>query len=425
MLSGLDSGACSGFLSGILLSCVPPYSRQPRMVILATCTPKKQSENNKIDPPKPCAAEARRALEREKRRFCDNISSMGNSIHAACYHKIEKKGINGQSLSHNQAMENKKETQNELTKDAVFALNNDGVVLSAKEAAEYCEYKKQSKRAEIKSAILKSEGVLIDNGEVKKICERAVKHRQAAVRMTPSALEYVRPWVTASGVKVDCLIGGDGETLTKVKTYEAKCALRLKAKELTVTISPSMIAGCRYGSIRKELKRLRRVAGKAVLKARLSKRCSPERLAQVSKICSDVGVDYLSLPLYDGCERAKSGLSKKCRLEVFGVETLADYKKMASAGVERIVTDRVEEIQTEWLKEVEKIAFPNISNVTRAAAILGEVKKEESKEKTGQPVTVKEEDGETTTEKEREQRSEREKENDYECRLEGAELKFL
>ena len=350
---------------------------------------------------------------------------MSNSIYAACYHKIEKKGINGQSLSHNQAMENKKETQNELTKDAAFALNNEGVVLSTKEAAEYCEYKKQGKRAEIKGAMLKSEGVLADNGEAKKICERAVKYRQAAVRMTPLALEYVRPWVTASGVKVDCLIGGDGETLTKVKIYEAKCALRLKAKELTVTISPSMITGCRYGGIRKELKRLRRMAGKAILKARLSKRCSPERLAQVSKICSDVGIDYLSLPLYDGCERAKSGLSKKCRLEVFGVETLADYKRMASAGVERIVTERVEEIQAEWMKEVEKIAFPNFSSVARATAIFGEVKKEEAQEQNGQRIAVDEEKKEEKIENTQEQRSEREKENDYECRLEGAELKFL
>ena len=323
-------------------------------------------------------------------------------------------------MSHNQAMESKQETQNELTKGAAMP-NKDGVVISTKEAAEYCEYKKQRKRADIRSAMLKSEGVLTDNGEAKKICDRAVKYRQAAVRMTPSALEYVRPWVTASGIRVDCIIGGDGETLSKVKAYEAKCALKLKAKELTVAISPSMLAECRYGGIRKELKRLRRVAGKAVLKARLDKRCSPERLARVSKICSDVGVDYLSVPLYDGCERIRSGLSGKCRLEVFGVETLAEYKKMAGAGVERIVTDRVEEIQTEWLKEVEKIAFPNLAN---------ELKKEEVSEKCEVLETAKAEQRiEQKTEQKAEPsgapKTEREKENDYKCRLEGTELKFL
>ncbi len=318
-------------------------------------------------------------------------------------------------MSHNQAMENKQETQQELTKGAVLPQNQGGVVISKKEAAEYCEYKKQRKRADIRSAILKSEGILTESGEAKKICERAVKYRQAAVRMTPTTLEYIRPWVATSGIKADCLIGGNGETLSKVKAYEAKCALKLKAQELTVALSPSMIAECRYAGVRKELKRLRRVAGKAVLKARLDARCSPERLARVSKICSDVGVDYLSVPLYDGCERVQSGLSGKCRLEVFGVETLEQYRKLVASGVERIVTERVEEIQAEWLKEVEKIAFPN-----RVEESVKAIEREEpavEQEKADKQI---EEKGQIETDK-----TAREKENDYECRLEGAELKFL
>ncbi len=316
-------------------------------------------------------------------------------------------------MSHNQAMENKQENQQEFTKDAVLSQNDGGVVISTKEAAEYCEYKKQRKRADIRNAILKSEGVLTDGGEAKKICERAIKYRQAAVRMTPTTLEYIRPWVATSGIRVDCLIGGNGETLSKVKAYEAKCALKLKAKELTVALSPSMITECRYAGVRKELKRLRRVAGKAVLKVRLETRCSAERLARVSKICSDVGVDYLSVPMYDGCERVQSGLSGKCRLEVFGVESLEEYRKLFSSGVERIVTERVEEIQAEWLKEVEKIAFPN--------------RKESKEEIKREEVTVDEPNHAKSEEKSevKTEKTAREQENEYECRLEGAELKFL
>ena len=275
-------------------------------------------------------------------------------------------------------MENRQDTQKDFTEESVRA--KDGVVISSREAAEYCEYKKQRKRADIRIAMLKSEGVLRDNGEAKKICDRAVKYRQAAVRMTPSSLEYVRPWVAASGVRVDCLIGGNGETLSKVKAYEAKCALKLKAKELTVMLSATMLAECRYTAIRKELKRLRRVAGKATLKARLEKRCAPERLARLSKICSEVGVDYLSLPFYDGCERAKAGLSGKCRLEIFGVESLEEYQKMSVAGVERIVTDRVEEIQAAWLKEVEKIVFPKLSDEIKRESVTTETAQNEEKD---------------------------------------------
>ena len=307
---------------------------------------------------------------------------MKNSIYAVCYHKMKKKRINRQSLSHNQAMEHKNETQNEFTKGDVALQNKDGVLISAKEAVEYCEYKKQKKRADIRSAICRSEGVLCDNGEAKKICERAVKHRQVAVRMSPSALEYVRPWVKTSGVRVDCFIGGNGETLSKVKAYEMKCALKLGAKELTVVLSPSMLADGRYGGIRKELKRLRRVAGRAILKACVQKSCPPERLAKISKICSELGVDYLSLPLYDGCERAKSGLSGKCRLEIFGVETLTEYQRLISAGVDRIVTKNVEEISSQWLKEVDKIVFSNL--VDRVQEEMPIAEKKEAKERENQ-----------------------------------------
>ena len=301
---------------------------------------------------------------------------------------MKKKRINGQTLSHNQAMEHKNETQNGFTKGDFALQNKDGVVISAKEAAEYCEYKKQRKRVDIRNAICRSEGVLYDHGEAKKNCDCAVKNRQAAVRMSSSTLEYVRPWVKASGVRVDCIIGGDGETLSKVKAYEIKCALKLNAKELTVVLSPSMLADGRYGGIRKELKRLRRAAGRAVLKACLKKPCPPERLIKISKICSEVGVDYLSLPLYDGCERAKSGLSGKCRLEVFGVETLAEYQRLINGGVDRIVTQNVEEILSQWLKEVEKIVFPTPANKEQKGLPLEENKDTGEQEKQEEEPTV-------------------------------------
>lgn len=339
-------------------------------------------------------------------------------------------------MSHNQGMENKQQTQKELTKAATIGrYNGNGVVISAGEAAEYCEYKKQRKRAEIRSAMLKSEGVLVDNSEAKKICDRALKYRQAAVRVTPTALAYVRPWLAASGVRVDCVIGGDGETLTKVKSYEAKCALKLRAKELTAVLSTSMLAERRYGEIRKEIKRLRRVAIKAVLKVRLARNYLAETLTEVCKICSGVGVDYLSVPLFDGCERIRASLSGHCRLEVYGVETLDEYQKMVNAGVERIVTERVEEIQLQWLREVEKI---NVSNLTVRAK--NEEKSESAnEEKTEEKANVKteekaEEKSETKTDDASADKTEEnavrrqaptKEETDYQCRLEGAELKFL
>lgn len=320
-------------------------------------------------------------------------------------------------------MENKLEQQF-LTKGAavkdVKAKTAGDVTISAKEAAEYCEYKRQRKRADIKNALAKSVGVLTDVAEIKKICTQAVKYRQSAVQMSPCALEYGQSWLKVSGVGADCFIGGNGETLSKVKAYEAKCALRLKAKELTAVLSSSMLAECRYGGIRRELKKLRRLAKKTVLKVRLQQRFSVERVARLSKICSDLRIDYLSVPHFDGCERLISGLSGGCRLEVFGVETLADYRRLTAAGVTKIVTENAETIYSEWMKEADGISFPCVTAV--------EKRTEEPKDQRENLQTKQTEDNNEKAEGETVGEGikppVKNPQTDYECRLEGKELKF-
>ena len=51
-------------------------------------------------------------------------------------------------------------------------------------------------------------------------------------------------------------------------------------------------------------------------------------------------------------------LTNGCGLEVTGVETLDDFKKLTETGVHRIVTARAWEIYAEWLKEVNEMNTP-------------------------------------------------------------------
>ena len=57
------------------------------------------------------------------------------------------------------------------------------------------------------------------------------------------------------------------------------------------------------------------------------------------------------------------------------METLDCYKKLVNAGVGRIVTDYAWEIYAEWLKEVEKINFPELMSEPQQAK--GELVKQE------------------------------------------------
>ncbi len=247
-------------------------------------------------------------------------------------------------------------------------LQQSSVTLSQKEAEEYCAYKRQKKISEIMSAMRRVESVLTGSEDMARSCERAARLKLGAVQLTPMALEQWGDTVRRRPVKIDCVIGGDGETLSKVKAYEAKRVMRLGARELTLRIAPSLVASSRYTQLRKELRRLRKAAGSAILKVRIEKTLPHASLSRLLRVACEGGADYFSLPYYEGCERLQCELVGNCLLEVSGVENLSVFQKMAGAGMGRIVTTRAWEMYCEWVREAEKIALeePSAPSVEKA-----------------------------------------------------------
>ena len=92
------------------------------------------------------------------------------------------------------------------------------------------------------------------------------------------------------------------------------------------------------------------------IKVWIDKKYPYPTVARIARLASEMGVDYVCVPYFFGCERLRYDLLRTCGLEVSEVETLDDFKKMAGAGVERIVTTRVLEIYTEWMKEAETLS---------------------------------------------------------------------
>lgn len=267
-------------------------------------------------------------------------------------------GIKGQGLSHTQAMddmENKTKQEEISTKET-----EGGFALTQAEAQEYYAYKKQRKIAEITSALARSEGILDGGEDIQKVAERAARIRQAAVRVTPTYFTLAREYLERAKVKVDCVIGGNGETVTKVKAYEARLMRKMGAEELTVAVTPSHLEGCRYAEIKKELRYLKRVAKDRTFKVWVENKYPYASIARVGRIASELGAAYLSIPYFHGCERLRYDLACGCRLEVVGVEALADFKKMVGAGVGRIVTAYGFDLYTQWIKEAEAIQLPSL-----------------------------------------------------------------
>ena len=243
--------------------------------------------------------------------------------------------------------------------DAVKSLPNEktgkGMFLSPQDAEEYRAYKRRKKVEEIMSAIAKSEASLLHGEDPQRVCERAIRLKQVAVKAPPTWLPQAKTYLGGSKVKIDCVIGGNGETLTKVKTYEMRVALRGGAKELTVVIAPSLLTQGKFAEIKKELKKLSRIAKKAVFKVWVHSDYSFATLSKTARICCETGVKYFCVPYFDGCEKLRFDLTNGCQMEIGEVENLADYRKLCEAGVGRIVTSNIWEIYCEWMKEADKI----------------------------------------------------------------------
>ena len=243
--------------------------------------------------------------------------------------------------------------QNDKTK--ISTKETEGVRITQREAEEYRAYKRQKKVAEIMSAIARSASPIDMKDDIKKLANRAARFRQAAVKVTPVVFAQVQRELLKSRVGLDCIVGGNGETTAKVKAYEAKLAVKAGARELTLVLSSSHIFTGRYGEIRKEIQRIKRVGKRTKIKVWIDKKYPYPTVARIARLASEMGVDYVCVPYFFGCERLRYDLLRTCGLEVSEVETLDDFKKMAGAGVERIVTTRVLEIYTEWMKETETL----------------------------------------------------------------------
>ena len=323
------------------------------------------------------------------------------------------------------------------------------VSITTREAMEYRDFKRQQKRAEILSAIARSEGILEGNDDAGRVAEHAAKLRQAAVRITPSRLAVVGEFFHRRGVATDCIIGGNGETVTKVKRYEAKLALKMQAKELTLVLSPYQVAHCHYAELRKEIKKISRAAKKVKLKVWIDKTYPQTNISRISRLCGEMGVSYFCVPYFEGCEKLRVDLLGGCKLQVSGVQTLEQYCRLVAAGVGRIVTDRGWEIYNDWMREVEKINFPQLNSPayatyasahpttpvvpltstsdkqTQAAQATKGVEKEIKEAKESKEGVLLLPPAENKAKTPIPQAKEKNSETDYRCRLEGTELKFL
>ena len=300
----------------------------------------------------------------------------------------------------------------------------ESVRISRREAEEYRAYKRKQLQADIVSALSNSESSILNGEDAQRVCERAIRLRQAAVKAPLTRLALAARYLAGSKVKLDCVVGGTGETLTKVKMLEARLAAKKKAAEITVVVAPSLVDSCRYSEIRKEIKRVRRAAGKVPLKVRVEQTDSLTALARIARIACETGARFFSVPYFQGCERLGVNFTRGCALEVSGVDDADAFRTLSKAGVARIVTDRGFEIYAEWLKK----GYEELVSQTVSVTKEEKTQTTEETEKTEKTEKSPAQTGEQTDKQEmgssKNSRENSSSETDYRCRLEGTKLTF-
>ena len=239
----------------------------------------------------------------------------------------------------------------------------EGIVLSPEEAEEFRAYKRRQRVEQVRQAFLKTESeppLPLTQKEVKSATVQAEKLHLAAIKVTPNLVSRCR-----GAFLVDAVVGGNGETTTKVKAYEAKNALRDGAKELTLILSHSLLESGKTGELKREISKLVKRAKTALLKVALPEGAPSSQILSVATLVSECGGKMVSVPYFAGAKDLRSELGTKCMLEVTLVPDATAFKELISAGVERITTAHADEIYAALIKEAEN--YPLSTEVFLAA----------------------------------------------------------
>ncbi len=231
----------------------------------------------------------------------------------------------------------------------------DNVVLSAAEAAEYGEFKRTRREAEVTVALHK---LIIDalqhedRYSLKTACNCARKMCSYGVLVSPVGAAAAKRHLQGSECYVIALVGGTGETLSSVKKYETKRAISAGAREIRLAVCYSALKAGNFGYVRREIKKVKRAARRVPLVVSLEdRRLSADEIALAVRCAADGGADAV-------CVRGETELvlralrvsAGKLRVDASGVENAGQLKDLQKAGAACITTAFSEQIAGEMYK---------------------------------------------------------------------------
>lgn len=239
----------------------------------------------------------------------------------------------------------------------------EGTVLSPAEMAEFGEFKRNRREAEIAvtlhKLIVDASKRESDRAALKSACESAKKLFAYGVLTSPVGVAAAKRHLQGSEAYILCAVGGTGETLIPVKRMEAKKAASLGAKEIRLTLCYSALKSGNASYLKREVKKVKRAVKKLPLSVSLED-CTlgEEEVALGTRAAAEGGADAVcvrgEVRLVLRALRACAG---KLRVDASEVENSEQLRSLLRSGASLAQTDSPERIAKEmYLSKEEKPA---------------------------------------------------------------------
>jgi deoxyribose-phosphate aldolase len=192
--------------------------------------------------------------------------------------------------------------------------------------------------------------------EIKTLCDEAVRYKTASVCIPPA---YVKPVFREYGNSlVICTVIGFplGYTYTSVKASETGIALENGAGEIDMVINLGDVKNGNYGLVLDEIKSIKKVCGKKILKV-IIETCylGEEEKITLCGIVTEAGADFIKTSTGFGTSGAtiadvklfKKHIGPGVKVKASGgIKTREDLEAFIQAGTDRIGTSSAVKLLT-------------------------------------------------------------------------------
>lgn len=188
-------------------------------------------------------------------------------------------------------------------------------------------------------------------GEIKQICDDAVKYGTASVCIPPSYVKQAADYLQGK-VAVCTVIGfPNGYMTTAVKEFETKDAIANGASEIDMVINIGWLKDKKYDLLEEEIRTLKAACGTKILKV-IIETCllTDEEKIKMCEIVTKAGADYIKTSTgfstagatFDDVKLFAEHVGENVKIKAAGgISSLEDAEKFLALGADRLGTSRI------------------------------------------------------------------------------------